>query len=50
MCRAVIDEGKHFFEVLFKEHLGDSLAARASLPFPFTPVNEALDQAFSGAG
>ena len=38
------------FEVLFKEHLGDSLAARASLPFPFTPVNEALDQAFSAAG
>lgn len=38
------------FDILFREHLGDPLAARASLPFPFTPVNEALDQSFSGAG
>lgn len=37
------------FDILFKEHLGDSSHARASLPFAFTPVNETLDRVFSNA-
>ena len=38
------------FDTVFREHLADTMPARASLPFPFTPVNETLDQSFSNAG
>lgn len=35
------------FDTLFNEHLADASEACATLPFPLTSVNEALDQAIS---